>query len=297
MEKYLYSIIIPHKNIPQLLKRCLDSIPEREDIQVIVIDDKSDEEKVDFINFPGLNRKHTEIYFQKKGKGAGYARNIGLNYAKGKWVLFADSDDFFNLNVLVSLDRHANSDYDIVYFGLNSRFSDSLELCESRGKDINIRLKKANEGSLSDQEFIRYKILYPYTKLIRKNYIDHFDFRFDEVIASNDTMFGVKVGANSQNIGFDTSEIYCATRRNDSLVTSYKYKNLKSRLLVSFDLYDYLKSIGKEKYAQSSLDHLLQIRKTGVVNFGRGFFLVFRNFGYKKTVGMIMNKVKFIIKY
>ena len=30
-----YSIIIPHKNIPDLLQRCLDSIPRREDVQII----------------------------------------------------------------------------------------------------------------------------------------------------------------------------------------------------------------------------------------------------------------------
>ena len=36
-----YSIIIPHKNIPNLLQRCLDSIPNREDVQIIVVDDNS----------------------------------------------------------------------------------------------------------------------------------------------------------------------------------------------------------------------------------------------------------------
>lgn len=36
-----YSIIIPHYGIPELLGRCLRSIPERDDIQVIVVDDNS----------------------------------------------------------------------------------------------------------------------------------------------------------------------------------------------------------------------------------------------------------------
>ena len=48
---YNYSIIIPHKNIPELLQRCLDSIPKREDIQIIVVDDNSDTNKVDFNSF------------------------------------------------------------------------------------------------------------------------------------------------------------------------------------------------------------------------------------------------------
>ena len=58
-----YSIIIPHKNIPNLLQRCLDSIPNREDVQIIVVDDNSDPNIVDFDKFPGLNRSHFEVNF------------------------------------------------------------------------------------------------------------------------------------------------------------------------------------------------------------------------------------------
>ena len=49
-----YSIIIPHKNIPNLLQRCLDSIPNREDVQIIVVDDNSDPNIVDFDKFPSI---------------------------------------------------------------------------------------------------------------------------------------------------------------------------------------------------------------------------------------------------
>ncbi len=44
-----YSIIIPHYNIPKLLLRCVKSIPERDDVQIIVVDDCSPE-NVDLIN-------------------------------------------------------------------------------------------------------------------------------------------------------------------------------------------------------------------------------------------------------
>lgn len=95
MSEINYSIIIPHKNIPNLLQRCLASIPRREDIQIIIVDDKSDVVEVDFECFPGVGEQCVEVYFTKEGKGAGYARNVGLKYAKGKWLLFVDSDDFF----------------------------------------------------------------------------------------------------------------------------------------------------------------------------------------------------------
>ena len=44
---YHYSIIIPHKNTPRLLERCLCSIPTWDEIQIIIIDDNSNSESVD----------------------------------------------------------------------------------------------------------------------------------------------------------------------------------------------------------------------------------------------------------
>ena len=64
---YHYSIIIPHKNTPRLLERCLYSIPTWDEIQIIIIDDNSNSESVDFSHFPGNGRKNTEVLFTKEG--------------------------------------------------------------------------------------------------------------------------------------------------------------------------------------------------------------------------------------
>ena len=61
-----YSIIIPHKNSTKLLQRCIDTIPYRKDIQVIIVDDNSDCNIVDFDYFPGLNEKHIEVISDRK---------------------------------------------------------------------------------------------------------------------------------------------------------------------------------------------------------------------------------------
>lgn len=103
---YHYSIIIPHKNTPRLLERCLCSIPTWDEIQIIIIDDNSNSESVDFSHFPGNGRKNTEILFTKEGKGAGYARNIGLSHARGKWIIFADADDFFTADCFTILNEY-----------------------------------------------------------------------------------------------------------------------------------------------------------------------------------------------
>ena len=114
MSNINYSIIIPHKNIPQLLQRCLDSIPIRDDVQVIVVDDNSDTDKANFDNFPKQKGKNYEYYLTKEGKGAGYARNVGLEHAKGKWVMFSDADDYFLPSFDNILNENQTSNADIL---------------------------------------------------------------------------------------------------------------------------------------------------------------------------------------
>lgn len=105
-----YSIIIPHKNSAGLLQRCLDSIPQRDDIQIIIIDDNS----LNIKKLRDIEKKYSyvEMIYTKEGRGAGYARNVGLKQIKGKWVLFADADDFYNKNAFSILDNYINSDND-----------------------------------------------------------------------------------------------------------------------------------------------------------------------------------------
>ena len=56
MDCPLFSIIIPHKDIPDLLMRCLRSIPVSEDIQVIVVDDNSADADTYLKRYPELSR-------------------------------------------------------------------------------------------------------------------------------------------------------------------------------------------------------------------------------------------------
>lgn len=79
-----YSFIIPHRNVPHLLQRCIDSIPKRDDIQIIIVDDNSDPKIVNFECFPGLNEKCVEVYFTKEGSGI--CQEYRIDLCKGKMV-------------------------------------------------------------------------------------------------------------------------------------------------------------------------------------------------------------------
>ena len=111
-----FSIIIPHYNIPNLLIRCLASIPIRDDTEVIIVDDNSSGSDCYQHHFQDLNRPDVKFIRTTDGKGAGFVRNVGLTYATGKWVIFADADDFFVDDFNNILDSYKDSDKDVIYF-------------------------------------------------------------------------------------------------------------------------------------------------------------------------------------
>src|ERR1035437_10176500 len=108
------SVIIPTYNRVNLIKFTLDSLDEayHTDIQleVIVIDDGSTDGTLDFIakQYPGI------VLLKNKGKGAALARNIGLMAAKGKYIMYLDSDDLVGANYfaqkLLLLEQHPELD-------------------------------------------------------------------------------------------------------------------------------------------------------------------------------------------
>ena len=87
------SIIIPHYNTKSLLFRLLDSIKWNNDTEVIVIDDNSSESEFD-INELKLKYPSGKFLTNYRNKGAGGARNCGIEKSTGKYLMFADSDDF-----------------------------------------------------------------------------------------------------------------------------------------------------------------------------------------------------------
>lgn len=212
-----FSIIIPHHNIPSLLQRCLDSIPERDDLEVIIVDDNSSTSKVDFKTFPGLNKRGITCIFDKEGGGAGYARNLGLDAAVGKWIMFADADDFYNTNALNALfDKYKKSDFDIVYFNALSIY-DNGEKCKIQCR-INQYFQAIRRKKKWGFEGLRYNTWEPWTKMVRKSYIDRYHLRFQEIFRRNDLLFGVKANVYTTNFSIYDKVVYYYVQRQNSIV-------------------------------------------------------------------------------
>ncbi len=95
-----FSIIIPNYNKEKYIEECLQSITnqtlDKSKYEVLVIDDGSTDNSLDII------KKYPVKLFHTERKGAGGARNLGIEKATGEYILFLDSDDYYTNNEVLS---------------------------------------------------------------------------------------------------------------------------------------------------------------------------------------------------
>lgn len=221
-----YSIIIPHYNCPTLLYKLIESIPARDDIEIIVIDDNSKH----FLNLSSFINYNISLFINGTGiQSAGACRNIGLKKATGKWILFADSDDYFLPSAFDTFDRYINSNWDVIFFS-----PISIDLNTGLVSDRHIYFQKLVRRFINkESDQIKYSFSVPWSKLISNNFLKKHCFRFDEVIASNDIMFSLKVGSMANSIKAIDTNVYCVTNRSGSLVTLRNKDTLRARFMAS----------------------------------------------------------------
>lgn len=122
MDKLL-SYIVPVYNSAKYLPRCLDSLYLQDisesDFEVIIINDGSPDNAEEVCN-TYIKANDNIVYVKQKNQGQGSARNKGLNLAKGKYVMFVDSDDLlYSHKVKEVLEQALNKNTDILRFRID----------------------------------------------------------------------------------------------------------------------------------------------------------------------------------
>lgn len=229
-----YSIIIPHysKTDITLLNRAITSIPQREDIEVIVVDNSPIE-----LSFDNIKKPFVHVFFSDNKKGAGHARNVGLEHANGKWCLFLDADDFFTEDAFKFLDNYLYSDADIIFNKFCSRYSDTLKIAD---RDYFFNALIDDYLVTGNDTYIRYSFATPCSKMIKLNFIRTNNIKFEEIHAGNDVMFSVMSGYYAKKIIVTNNIIYCATVTRSSLTNQITKENFLDRFGAKIRLNDFL---------------------------------------------------------
>ena len=284
----LISIIIPHYNMPDTLLRLIRSIPIKEEIEVLVVDDNSD------ISLETLLKKlelfpHVQLFQNDSGvKGAGASRNIALRKATGKWVLFADADDFYVEDFYDKLIPYLKSDYDMIYFS-------PISIDDKTGEESTRHVvyeeyinRYCHHPNLKNTTALKYGFCTPWSKLIRRSLLEEHGLRFDEIIVSNDIMCMTKCSYYSQKITATSETIYCITRGAGTLTSKGSEQNFDTRLEVSIRRYCFLReNLSKKEFRYTHVSRLALSKLMRVI---------FEHWGIRKLFAVLKLYHKYRIK-
>ena len=266
----LVSVIIPHYNSPVLLRKLLLSIPKREEIQIIVVDDNSTKETE--VYEACMKEFGEEITFLKTTsgqKGAGSSRNIGLKAAKGTWLLFADADDFFLDTLWDILVKYVDKEADMIFF-----IPTSIHLETGQESDRHRYSRALIEDYLEKQDakskaVLQYGFDSPWSKLIRRKIVEENQIVFDTTKVANDVMFSARCAVCAKEIMASRDTFYCITRGTGTLATTGGEENFDIRRAVWEDKYQYLKEkLSKEEWNALDMRGGFWIRRTRRNHYG-----------------------------
>ena len=265
------SIIIPHYNSADLLKKLLSTIPNIPEVQVIVVDDFSthkldelEECKQRYIN------TNVEFYTNECKKSAGGARNTGLKYTKGKWLLFADADDYFINGFYDTVKKYFDKNYDAVYF-----IPTSIDLRTNKISDRHHNSKILISSYLERPTVrnlirMKYKIVGPVSILIRSDIVHKNKIRFDEQMVANDVMAVIQMAFHAKKVCASEEVIYCITKQDGTLTAVFSKENYDMRKNVFFRKCRYLKeNLPKNEYRKLHFDARLVLKTVKIYKLGR----------------------------
>ena len=144
MEK-LVTVIVPVYNTGLRLTKSVDSILQssHRNIELLIVDDGSEKETAELCDVLREKDNRIRVIHQKNG-GVSVARNTGLKNAKGDYVVFVDSDDFLEANMISSLMEIAEKEnVDLVVGGYRECFDDGSEI--KYGCDRKTLIKRGEE--------------------------------------------------------------------------------------------------------------------------------------------------------
>ena len=268
---YTFSIIIPHRNSVKTLNRLFNTIPNNPDIEIILVDNSDGPLSKEEIN---INRNYTLCWADPK-RYAGGARNVGIENAHGKWLVFADADDYFTPNAFEDFYKFKDCEAEVVYFGMDGIFIETGER-STRGDSFTFLVKSYLNGDINEYT-LRTSFPSPCSKLVRHELVERHAIRYDEVCANNDDYFALLVGYYAKKILAYDSLVYVYVASAGSIMHRRSEEVMKTRLEVILRCNQFKKRHGLKKY--------------------QGSVAYFMAEGIKYGPGVFFRFVKLIVKY
>ena len=260
----IISVVIPVYNVEKYLRKCLDSVVNQSfrDIEIILVDDGSTDNSGKICDEYAQNDTRILVIHQEN-QYVGIARNNGMDIARGEYLIFLDSDDYFDPQLLESLyERALETGADITlckeqaYYDKEGEF-DSMNWAQKP----DWMPSKVFSGNDIPERILNVCVLWPWDKLYKISFLRSKDIRFPldrTVAASEDFVFVGHTVALADKITFINKTLITHRYHSKSLAAT---RNKYAASLAVNMLYDRLKKANLiDKYHRSfinlTLDHL-----------------------------------------
>lgn len=254
------SVIIPVYKVEDFLHQCVESVLQQhfQDFEIILVDDASPD------NCPAICDEYasqdTRIkVIHKENGGLGFARNSGLDIARGKYVCFLDSDDFLDPYALGYCHKLIEKEKaDEVRF-LFRRYRDGETVPEPiETDDATITVARGDNRAeplldvvapvLTPRTFSVETTCSSCTALYRRSVIESASLRFhsERELISEDYIFNIEFAFAARSIIYTNLPFYCYRINNSSLSTAVRADRVEKAIIFSRYLEQLMRSHGYE---------------------------------------------------
>lgn len=235
-----FSIIIPVYNVEKYIDGCLKSVMNQsyKDYEVIVVNDGTKDNSMDIV------KNYDVKVIEQKNQGLSAARNTGVKHAKGDYLIFLDSDDSWNENLLEEISKSLKNNPDVVRFQIQETYEDKDEV-----KPFNEQAFKGKNGveafeTISKFHFIENAWCYA----IRREYYKKNKFSFKVGTIHEDYGLTPLIIIKANKVNCIEYIGYNYLQRQGSIMSSTAYEKIQKRVGDMYEHYLYLiKEINKTK--------------------------------------------------
>ena len=257
------SIIIPVYNVEKYINKCLDSIINQtlKEIEIICINDFSTDNSKNIILEYIQKDSRIRLINNSENKGLGFARNIGIENSKSRYLIFIDSDDFISNNFAEDLYNTAiKYDADIVFtnniYTVNENKGYIKPYYHNR---INIWKKKFkltwkegisnfNVNTPEKENTPEYPLVVAWNKLYKKEFLESNKLLYSKVRLAEDVDMFYRFLVYNPKMYYNNDAKYYYLQRSTSLAGSvHTAKNIPIAILEVFEsVFNYYKKNKKE---------------------------------------------------
>ena len=216
----LISIIIPAYNVETYIDQCIKSVLNQtyKNYEIILVDDGATDNTGSICDMYGKNENIKVIH--KKNGGLSDARNVGLELAGGKYVMFLDSDDYWNDTYFLKKihERILSKDVDLIVFGYNKILNQKI---------IDTRIPTCNATDICDLVRKDAFDICAWDKVIKRSLLTNNEISFRKNVYSEDMEWCSKVFSTAKSCCVLSEAPYSYRQREGSITKTLSNKNIQ----------------------------------------------------------------------